>query len=228
VNTEAVVVVVAGGITPPPRELRARLPAEPAMVVAADSGVSHAELLGLDIDIVVGDFDSVDPAALERAVGAGAVLDRHRVDKDKTDLELALDTAVARHGAGASYVVVTSVGGRLDHALANLLLLASPAYASVSIEAYVDSWHVTVVRDHATLAATPGGLVTLLPVGGDAAGVTTGALRYPLRAETLPAGTTRGVSNVADAPQVHVGLDAGVLLALREWADSGNSGTLPT
>jgi thiamine pyrophosphokinase len=214
------VIVVAGGATPPHPALRSHLPAEPALVVAADSGVSHAELLGLHVDRVVGDFDSAEPDALDRAVAAGALVERHRAEKDKTDLELALDAAVQAHGASASYVVVASGGGRLDHALANLLLLASPVYAQVAIEAYVDDWHVTVVRTHTALAATPGGLVTLLPVGGDAVGVVTGALRYPLRAETLPAGTTRGVSNVADEPVVHVGLEAGVLLALREWADS--------
>jgi len=215
------VVVVAGGVTPPRAALRVLLPEHPALVVAADSGVSHAELLGLRVDLVVGDFDSAQPAAVDRAVAAGAVVEQHRAEKDKTDLELALDAAVEAHGAAASYVVIASVGGRLDHALANLLLLASPAYAHVAIEAYVDDWHVTVVRDRTALAATTGGLVTLLPVGGDAVRVVTGALRYPLRSETLPAGTTRGVSNVADEAVVHVGLEAGVLLALREWADSG-------
>jgi thiamine pyrophosphokinase len=217
------VLVIAGGVTPPRSGLRSRLPAQPALVVAADSGVSHAESLGLRVDRVVGDFDSAEPDALERAVAAGASVERHRAEKDKTDLELALDAAVGEFGDAASYVVVASVGGRLDHALANLLLLASPAYAHVTIEAYVDDWHVTVVRDRAALVAPPGGLVTLLPVGGDAIGVVTGSLRYPLRGETLPAGTTRGVSNVADEPEVHVGLEAGVLLALREWADSART-----
>ncbi|HEX7097462.1 MAG TPA: thiamine diphosphokinase [Acidimicrobiales bacterium] len=211
------VVVVAGGVTPPAAELRALLPARPALVVAADSGVSHAELLGLSVDVVVGDLDSVDPDALRRAEAAGARVEQHRVNKDKTDLELALDAAVGAYGADASYVVVGSVGGRLDHALANVLLLASPAYEHVSIDAYIDDWHITVVRGEQRLRATPGGLVTLLPVGGDAVGVVTAELRYPLRRETLPAGTTRGVSNVADAAQVRVGLDDGVLLALRQW-----------
>lgn len=213
-------IVVAGGVTPPALTLGARLPRDPVLVVAADSGVSHAELLGLRVDIVVGDLDSIDPVTLDRAIANGARVERHRVDKDKTDLELALDVAVLAHNQAASYVVVASVGGRLDHALANLLLLASPTYAHVSVEAFVDRWHVSVVRDRTKLAARPGGLVTLLPVGGDAHGVMTDALQYPLRRESLPVGTTRGVSNVAVDSVIEVGLDAGVLLVLREWADS--------
>jgi thiamine pyrophosphokinase len=213
------IVVVAGGVTPPRPGLRRLLPEAPALVVAADSGVVHAEQLGLDIDLVVGDLDSVERAALARAVTAGALVDRHRPDKDKTDLELALDAAAERSTPGGSVVVVASVGGRLDHGLANLLLLAAPAYAHLRVDAYVDAWHVTVVRREARLAVRPGGLVTLLPVGGDAHGVATRHLAYPLVGETLAAGTSRGVSNVADGEEVVVAVDAGVLLVLREWAD---------
>jgi thiamine pyrophosphokinase len=215
-----VAVIVAGGTSLPRPGLRAHLPAAPDLVVAADSGVEHAQWLGLAIDVVVGDLDSVDAAALARAVDAGARVERHLVEKDKTDLELALDVAVAAGGARMSCVVVASVGGRLDHALANLLLLAAPPYAHVSVEAYVDDWHVIVVRDSARLPARRGGLVTLLPVGGPAEGVVTEGLRYPLRRETLPVGTTRGVSNEAGVAHVVVGLDAGVLLAMHEWPDS--------
>jgi thiamine pyrophosphokinase len=214
------IVVVAGGAQRPSQSLRSRLPRRPALVVAADSGLAHAQALGLQVDVVVGDMDSVDLDALARAEAAGVEVDRHRPDKDKTDLELALDVAVEKGTAGAAYVVVTSVAGRLDHALANLLLLGSPAYAHVAVEAYVDGWHVTVVRRRTTLSARIGGLVTLLPVGGDALAVETERLRYPLRRETLRVGTSRGVSNVAEATEVVVGLDAGVLLVLREWADS--------
>jgi thiamine pyrophosphokinase len=215
-----VAVIVAGGTSLPRPGLRAQLPRTPDLVVAADSGVEHAQWLGLGIDVVVGDLDSVDAAALAKAVDAGARVERHLVEKDKTDLELALDVAVAEGGAGMSCVVVASVGGRLDHALANLLLLAAPVYAGVSVEAYVDDWHVVVVRGSKALPARPGGLVTLLPVGGPAEGVVTAGLRYPLRGETLPIGTTRGVSNEAGTTGVVVDLVAGVLLALHEWPDS--------
>jgi thiamine pyrophosphokinase len=211
------VVVVAGGADAPSRALRAQLPDRPSLVVAADSGLAAAEHLGLSVDVVVGDMDSVDPDALRRAESLGVAVERHPEDKDKTDLELALDVAVAKGGASAGYVVVTSVGGRLDHGLANLLLLGSPPYAHVAIDAFVDDWHVTVVRHRARLRARPGGLVTLLPVGGDAHGVVTEHLRYPLRRETLGVGTTRGVSNVAERDEVGVSLEDGVLLVLREW-----------
>ena len=87
-------VVFAGG-DPLPEEVRRLLPRD-ALVVAADSGLDLARRLGVPVDLVVGDFDSVDPAGLAAAAAAGSVLERHPVDKDATDLELALDAVLRR------------------------------------------------------------------------------------------------------------------------------------
>src|SRR5438128_1284712 len=121
-------IVVAGGDAVDVDAARRWLPPT-GLVVAADSGALEAARLGLHVDVVVGDFDSLPPAALAAAVARGATVERHRPDKDKTDLELALDVALAR---GADRVVVVAgAGGRLDHAIANVVLLASPAYEAV-------------------------------------------------------------------------------------------------
>ena len=206
------VVVVAGGERAP--ALPANLPHD-ALVIAADSGVDHALALGLRVDVAVGDFDSVSPGGLARVEADGARIERHPADKDKTDLELALDEAVR---AGAHDITVLGIGGgRLDHLLANALLLASPAFAHCQIVAFDRDARVHVV--HAGGAATPlpgqpGEILTLLPVGGAAVGVTTAGLRYPLRGESLTPGTSRGVSNVVGALDASVQLEAGTLLAV--------------
>ena len=85
------------------------------VLIAADSGVDAAHGLGLDPDVVVGDFDSVTQAALDYARRAGAMVIPASRDKDFTDTELAIDHAAS---LGASHItVVSSGGGRLDHTL---------------------------------------------------------------------------------------------------------------
>ncbi len=93
-------------------------------------------------------------------------------------------------------LVVASASGRLDHLLGSLLLLGSERYSGLELDAFVGDALVHVIRDERTLAGTPGELLTLLPVGGPATGVTAEGLEYPLAGETLGPGTTRGVSNV--------------------------------
>jgi thiamine pyrophosphokinase len=205
------VVVVTGGDAIDPRHAD-DLPAG-ATVIAVDSGVGQAQRLGLAIDLAIGDFDSVDPPHLARAEADGAAVARHPVVKDATDLELALDAALA---LGPSRIhVLGGHGGRLDHLLGNLLVLAAPAYATATVTARMGRARVTVVREGAELTGPIGDLVSLLPVHGSARGITTHGLLYPLRGEDLPPGTTRGLSNELVAAPAAVHLEHGVLLAVQ-------------
>lgn len=210
-RAQKTVVVVTGG-DPVPAAHRRRIPPG-AVVVAADSGIDHAHALGLTVDVAVGDFDSVAPAALARAEADGASVERHPEAKDATDLQLALDAALRR--GPDRIVVLGGHGGRLDHLLGNALVLASPAYASVEVVAHLGAATVTVVRGRSCLRGTAGELVSLLPVHGTATGVTTEGLLYPLRHETLGPGSTRGISNELLADTARVTVADGTLLAVQ-------------
>jgi thiamine pyrophosphokinase len=209
-------IVVTGGDLPDPVLVDALdLPVDGRVVVAADSGVAHALALGLEIDVAVGDFDSLDPATLEAIEAAGVRVERHPVAKNATDLELAIDVAV---GLGAARIIVLGGhGGRLDHFLANALVLAAPQLGAVEVEALVGDAVVSVVRPGpgVRFGGRSGQLVTILPVHGPAEGVRTEGLLYPLHGETLFAGTTRGVSNVLVAAEAQVSLTGGVVLVVR-------------
>ena len=205
--SETDVVVVSAGPGP------AVVVPDARTVVAADGGLERALALGLEVDVVVGDLDSTTPDSLAEAERRGARIVRHPAAKDATDLELALDEAVA---LGARQVlVVASAEGRLDHLLASLLLLAHERYADLELSALVGSAAVEVVRGTRRLDGAPGTLVTLLPVGGPAAGVSTSGLEYPLDDEMLEPGSSRGVSNVFAAEQAEIVVGHGVLLAVR-------------
>lgn len=205
------VVVLAGGdpVLPPlPRPLPT-----PDVVIAADSGLAAAAALHLDVDRLVGDLDSVAPADLDRAREAGVEVEPHPVDKDRTDLAIALDAAAEL--APAAVTVVGGHGGRLDHLLGGTSLLAAPAYAELSIVALMGDAVLTVVRGSVPLHGRVGELVSLVPIHGPARGIVTQGLRFPLDGEELPAGSSRGVSNVLAATTAAVTVTDGVLLAVQ-------------
>ena len=209
--SDGVVVVVAGGEAPPADAARA-VPAG-ARVIAADGGLEHARALGLDVELAVGDFDSASPAAVAAAEAEGVRVARHAADKDATDLELALDAALASHPARV--LVLAGVGERLDHLVSALHVLGSPRYDSVQVDARVGAAHVHVIRDERLLEGEPGDLVSLLALHGPAEGVRTDGLEYPLAGETLEPGSSRGISNrfVGEAARIRV--ERGILLAVR-------------
>lgn len=219
------VVVVAGGGPVPPSAVD-RVPAG-APVVAADSGVDSALSLGLHVDIVVGDLDSATPEGVAAAEAAGARIERFPTAKDSTDLALALDVAGTLVVDGGEVVVLGVEGGRLDHLLAGVLALADVAHghAGRRVRAHlgIATVHVLHGPGEVHVDAEPGALLTIVPVGGDADGVWTQGLRYPLRKEQLAAGTTRGVSNVVEGDAA-VGLEAGtVLVVLPGVIDTGGA-----
>lgn len=201
------VIVVAAGPGP-----SLGLPSAPS-VVAADGGADRADALGLAVDVVVGDLDSISGERLDELERHGTRIVRHPAAKDATDLELALDEAV---GLGARRVlVVASAAGRLDHLLASLLLLGSDRYISLELDALVGEALVHVVRGSRTLAGHEGELLSLHALGGPAIDVATLGLAFPLHGETLEPGSSRGVSNVFTDRRVTVAVREGVLLAIR-------------
>jgi len=211
------VVVVFAGSEPVSLALADRLPPL-AGVIAADSGLRVASALGLRVDVLVGDLDSAPAELIDAAVASGTVVERHPAEKDATDLELAFDAARVR---GAQRVVLVDGGGdRFDHLAGNLLLLASPAWAGMRVEAFFGTARVAVARGGdppIAIEGSPGDLVTLVPVGGPARGIVTEGLRYPLVSETLAPGTTRGVSNEVVGTSASVRLDSGTLLVVEPF-----------
>jgi thiamine pyrophosphokinase len=208
------VIVLSGG-EPIAADRDFELP-EGAYVIAADSGLHHAVPLGLTVDLVVGDMDSVEPGALAAAVEAGSLADRHPVEKDRTDLELALTAAIA---AGAERIlVVGSHEGRLDHLLGSMGLFASTARLVDEI-VWTDGRTIVTActpTHAATIRGQIGDRVSLIPIGPDVRGVTTDGLAWRLSDETLAAGSTRGVSNVADSPEATISVTDGTLLVIHE------------
>jgi len=192
------------------------------LVIAADSGATWLAARGIRPDLVVGDMDSVDPALLERLAADGVTVERHPPDKDASDAELAVDRAV---GAGANEVVIIGAlaGGRLDHELANLLMLADPAWRGANLRIVRGGTTARALHggERIALRAGEGGLVTLLAIAGDAIGVRTQGLAYPLDGETLRMGRSRGLSNRVRRAPALVSLEGGTLLVIEAEKETG-------
>ena len=207
------IVVAAGDLDPSD----ATLIESAELLVAVDRGAVWLAARSLRPDLLVGDLDSVPEDVVSRLATAGVEVDRRAVDKDASDTELAIERAV---DAGATRITLLGAlgGRRLDHELANLLLLADPRWRVAGVD-------LRIVRDGTTVRALHGGdslalegatgeTVTLLPIGGPAHGVRTIGLRFPLAGESLDFGRSRGLSNQIVASPASVSLAGGTLIVI--------------
>lgn len=185
------------------------------VILAADGGARHCLRLNLVPEQVIGDFDSLSEAEIDQLQAAGATISRHPRRKDETDLELALCQAMERHPE--AILIFGALGARWDMSFSNLLLLAEPKFSAPTIQLLHGHQTISLLRSGQTLTleGQPGDTVSLIPLRGDANGITTQGLEYTLSDGTLRFGASRGVSNVMQAERANVQLDQGLLVVVQ-------------
>jgi thiamine pyrophosphokinase len=204
-------IIFANGILTDVEKVRDILRADDH-VIAVDGGTRHAWEVGVDPQRVIGDLDSLTPTEQDRLESSGARVTSFSPRKDETDLELALLQA-ASEGA-KSIVVLAALGGRLDQTIANLLLLALPELDGIDVRVVEGRQVAFLIRDEALIEGQPGDTVSLIPLGGDAVGVSTEGLEWRLDGDTLCFGPARGISNVLTAERASVRVRQGLLLCV--------------
>ena len=177
------------------------------LILGADGGAALALEQGLVPHLVIGDMDSLRESEQSVLASRGCRFITHPREKDESELELALTYAVEQ---GAEEILILgALGGRLDHTLANILLLSLPVLKGIVARIVDGDEEAVLVRggESVTMAGRPGDLVSLLPLGGEVLGVSTTGLAWALAGDTLRFGHTRGVSNemIASAAQISVG-----------------------
>ncbi|MGB1285430.1 MAG: thiamine diphosphokinase [Aggregatilineales bacterium] len=185
--------------------------AEHAHIIAADGGTRMAAFYGFDVDIVIGDMDSLSEHELKHLEARNVTLERYPPAKNETDLELALIWA-----ASHQYNWIRIIGGRgsrFDQEIANVYLLTLPALAECDVALAAGKQSIHVLRPGTyTITGNINDTISLIPIKGDVLHISTQGLRYPLNDETLQFGFARGVSNVLSAASAQVSFEQGLLL----------------
>lgn len=172
-------------------------------IICADGGYNHAVKMGLNVDVLIGDFDSA--VNIETA--------REKIEyparKDFTDGELSVMYA-AEHGY-KDIVMIAMTGDRTDHTMADLMLL-DKCENGVVID---DNNEIYLLKGTLSVAGRKGQTVSIIPINGDAEGVSTEGLEYPLRDETLYFASSRGISNVMTGSECKISLRKGKAFVIK-------------
>ena len=204
-------VLFANGEARDPRKLELRLD---DFLVAVDGGLRHMLTLGLKPNLLVGDFDSISAEELESCRQEGVEILRYPSQKNQTDLELALDAALAR--GYREIVIAFGLGGRLDHSLGNLALLSRLDLGEAVLRFDDGETEVFMAGGSFRAVCQVGDIVSLLPWNGAVRDITTAGLAYPLKGENLLPWQPRGVSNQCTGSEFQVSHAEGALLVIHQ------------
>ena len=202
-------VIISAGSIKDKTQLKKEIKADD-FVICADGGYDHAKDIGIQINVLLGDLDSISSKEID---DAGIELVQYPTDKDYTDTELALTFAYER---GADEVLVFgAMGTRMDHTFANILMLTT----------FNKKMKVTLINEHNKIFALgeghrgiietvePGVYVSLIPID-KCEGITTKNLKYELTGSVMEVGYGRGVSNVAISDEIEIVCTKGNLIVM--------------
>lgn len=210
---EQTIMIFANGDLQNPQAIK-RMAAQAGTIIAADGGLAHIQALGLTPHMLIGDLDSVSTEQVRWAEEQGAEVRRFPMEKDETDLELALIAAAETHPR--RILIVAALGGRLDQTLSNIFLLNLPVLANLDVRIDDGQQEVILVRESTELVGKPGDLVSLLPLSPIVRGITTSGLEYPLDDESMIFYHSRGVSNRMTGSTARVEFQSGILICIHE------------
>jgi len=181
-------------------------------VVAVDDGATLCRRSGRRPDIVVGDFDSIDPATATWIASDGVEVLRFSRKKDMTDLDLALEEM--RRAGRRGIRVAAAWTGRLDHTVAALGSVSRYADCVVSLcDPGMAGWVLDGTHRPQVVLAPEGSTISLIATTAPAR-VSCSGLEYPLTDHALDVLSSRGVSNVITGDAAEVTVHEGTVCVL--------------
>ncbi len=181
-------------------------------ILCADGGTRHALALNLTPNLVIGDMDSIDTVEWKKLEEKNIPIELFPRDKNETDLELALNKAIEMDSR--EIIIVAALGGRTDHALANIALLSDLRLSTFSLQLDDGIEHLQFCRTQAEVRGRSGDIVSLIPWGKPVHGVQTENLKWKLNNETLYPEKSRGISNEMIADVASIKIESGLLLII--------------
>lgn len=179
------------------------------LYISADAGILKCRELGIVPDIAIGDFDSLGSVPEEQNVV------RLPVEKDITDMDAAVEEAVAR-GCGEIHIY-GGAGGRPDHTLANISLVARLSTMNIKPFMYGEGYVFTAITNgEITVCGEKGKTLSVTAFSDRCTGVNIKNLKYTLDDGVLENTFALGVSNSFTDKKAYVGVEKGTLIVMWE------------
>jgi thiamine pyrophosphokinase len=208
------VVIIAGG-TPPKRELLENEMKESCIIIAADSGANCLYDYSIVPDYLLGDFDSIDKNAFDYFSKSSCIIEKHPVEKDDTDAQLALNKAFSLNAS--SIVLLGCTGSRLDHTLGNFGLLLQCLDNGVEASIKDSNNTIWLINKPISLNGKKGDYFSVLPYGAPIKKLTINGAKYPLNNHTLELGSSLTLSNQFLDEIVEIEFNDGILLVTKSF-----------
>lgn len=212
------VAIISDGTINDPEIIRRKLEEmNNPLVICADGATRYMRRLDMIPAFIIGDMDSVDEDTLSYLDRQGSTILRHSRDKDETDTQLALEYAM-KMSPGQIWIF-GALGGRIDHALANISLLIMGVKQGYTVKIVDETCELFIADRQHVIEGKPGQTVSFLPLSDEVTGITLKGFEYPLSNGIMEMGRPYGISNRLAAEEGVVSVKSGYLLVIRYFKE---------
>ncbi len=182
-------------------------------VICADGAAKYLMDINIYPNLLVGDLDSINKDALQWIEKGQIKIEKFPARKDMTDTELAVDFALKQSPEKIN--IIGAIGSRMDHSLANIMLLYKIHKMGVDAKIVNHINSITITSSALKLNCKIGQTISIIPIGGDVKGITLDGLEYPLVNHNIDIGSSLGVSNRSVKDKISISIKKGTLLVVK-------------
>jgi thiamine pyrophosphokinase len=183
-------------------------------LICADGGLNYLDSLNIEPNLIVGDFDSVDRNLLEKYKNVKII--KYPAEKNFTDTEIAIEESIA-YGFN-EITIFGATGTRLDHTMANILLIERYIKKGVIIRIIDNNNYIQILNKDIAINKKEGYYLSIVPITEYIEGITLKGMKYPLEDVKVNRGSTLCISNeiIADTAQICIKKGIGILFLSKD------------
>ena len=183
-------------------------------IICADGGANHTYNMDIVPDYIIGDLDSVEIEIVSYYENCGIRFEKFPSKKNETDTELCIYLADKLKAKEIHFV--GALGGRIDHTIANINLLYYVRQMNIVPKILSEKEQVYIaINEEITIHGNKGDTISIIPINGDAKGVTLTNLEYPLNNYDMKFYLPLGISNVMLNKECKLKVEDGSILIIR-------------
>ena len=187
--------------------------------IAADYGLLTANKLGLHVNYILGDFDSVPKEIIEEyrekeKEDESFKIRQYNPIKDFTDTQIAIETAMKMNPS--EIVILGAIGTRTDHTISNIQNLRLPLEKDIKCTLIDEHNKLYLINKPTTIYKQDlfGPYISLLPLTTLVEKVTLKGFKYSLDSYDIHLGESIGVSNQLSHKKAEIIFEKGILIVV--------------
>lgn len=183
-------------------------------IICADGGANHSYKMGITPDYIIGDLDSISSNIIDFYKLKNVKFEKFPSKKNETDTEICVYLASRLNAKEIDFI--GALGGRLDHMIANINLLYYVRNQGIYTKIISEDEDIYIaINEEISISGDMGDTISVIPLNGDAKGVTLNRLEYPLNNYDMKFSLPLGISNVMLDKKCNIKVEQGSLIIIR-------------